>query len=86
MAQPGLGAASIAKVGVSLGEGDPLWALWNDLSVQYELSSRVHAFASLATSHEPLPSGYDRYPEQRTELRFSLEYQLPQLPFTLQSS
>ena len=32
MAQPGLGAASIAKGGVSLGEGDPLWALWNDPS------------------------------------------------------
>jgi hypothetical protein len=31
-AQPGLGAASIAKGGVSLGEGDPLWALWNDPS------------------------------------------------------
>ena len=40
-----------------------------DLSVQYELSSRVHAFASLATSTEPLASGYDHYPEQRTELR-----------------
>jgi hypothetical protein len=57
-----------------------------DLSVQYELSSRVHAFASLATSQEPLASGYDRHPEQRTELRLSLEYQLPQLPLTLQSS
>jgi len=57
-----------------------------DLSVQYELSSRVHAFASLATSQEPLASGFDRYPEQRTELRFGLEYQLPQLPLTLQSS
>lgn len=32
MAQPGLGAASIAKGGVSLGEGDPFWALWNDPS------------------------------------------------------
>ena len=32
MAQPGLGAASIAKGGISLGEGDPLWALWNDPS------------------------------------------------------
>ena len=32
MAQPGLGAASIAKGGVTLGEGDPLWALWNDPS------------------------------------------------------
>jgi len=32
MAQPRLGAASIAKGGVSLGEGDPLWALWNDPS------------------------------------------------------
>ncbi len=32
MAQPGPGAASIAKGGVSLGEGDPLWALWNDPS------------------------------------------------------
>ena len=32
MAQPGLGAASMAKGGVSLGEGDPLWALWNDPS------------------------------------------------------
>lgn len=57
-----------------------------DLSVQYEFSSRVNAFASLATSQEPLSSGYDRYPEQRMELRFGLEYQLPQLPLTLQSS
>ena len=32
LAQPGLGAASIAKGGVSIGEGDPLWALWNDPS------------------------------------------------------
>ena len=32
MAQPGLGAASMAKGGVSLGEGDPFWALWNDPS------------------------------------------------------
>ena len=32
MAQPGLGAASIARGGVSLGEGDPFWALWNDPS------------------------------------------------------
>ena len=57
-----------------------------DLSVQYELSSRVHASASLATSQEPIASGFDRYPEQRTELRVSLEYLLPQLPLTLQSS
>ena len=57
-----------------------------DLSVQYELSSRVHAFASLATSQEPLASGYDRFPEQRTELRLGLDYQFPQLPLTLQSS
>ena len=32
MAQPGLGAASIAKGDISLGEGDLLWALWNDPS------------------------------------------------------
>jgi hypothetical protein len=57
-----------------------------DLSVQYELSSRVHTFASLATSQEPIASGYDRYPEQRMELRLGLEYQLPQLPLTLKSS
>lgn len=57
-----------------------------DVSVQYELSPGVHAFASLATSQEPLPSGYDRYPEQRTELRLGLDYEFPQLPLTLKSS
>jgi hypothetical protein len=57
-----------------------------DLSVQYELSPWIHAFASLAASQEPLPSGYDRYPERRTELRLGLDYEFPQLPLTLQSS
>lgn len=57
-----------------------------DLSVQYEFSSQVHVFAFMATSQEPLASGYDRYPEQRTELRLGLDYQFPQLPLTLQSS
>ena len=57
-----------------------------DLSVQYEPSSRVHTFATLATSQEPLASGFDRYPEQRTELRLGLEYKHPNLPLTLQSS
>ena len=32
LTQPRLGTATIAKGGVSLGEGDLLWALWNDPS------------------------------------------------------
>lgn len=55
MAQPGLGAASIAKGGVSLGEGDPLWALWNDpsglvgarLGVDSELTKTSQAWNGL---------------------------------------
>ena len=41
LAQPGLGAASIAKGGVSLGDPNPLWALWNDPSglVGFDLDS-----------------------------------------------
>lgn len=41
LAQPGLGAASIAKGGVSLGNPNPLWALWNDPSglVGFDLNS-----------------------------------------------
>lgn len=46
IAQPGLGAASIAKGGVSLGEGDPLWALWNDPSGL--IGARIGSIGELA--------------------------------------
>ena len=50
MAQPGLGAASIAKGGVSLGERDPLWALWNDPSGL--IGARIGSVGELAkTTH-----------------------------------
>ena len=50
MAQPGLGAASIAKGGVSLGEGDPLWALWNDPSGL--IGAAMGSFSELAKTSQ----------------------------------
>ena len=64
MAQPGLGIASIAKGGISLGEGDPLWALWNDpsglvgarLGADSELTKTSQAWNGLGFMHLlPLP-------------------------------
>lgn len=50
LAQPGLGAASIGKGGVSLGDMDPLWALWNDPSGL--IGARMGAAGELAKTNQ----------------------------------
>ena len=59
MAQPGLGAASIAKGGVSLGEGDLLWALWNDPSGLVGARLGAVGLAS-SVNHAGFGGGYGR--------------------------